>query len=248
MNTPHLAPRLAEYHRRVRELAQESARLTGVPEEMRALHDEHGAARAALDRLAELAEGALHERVAREGQVAEAQEKLRKFQQQVSRVRNQREYGALLGEIDGAKATLRTLEDGVIELLERAEAAKRELEEREQEFGELADRYAAALAEWEAKKPAIAARVAELEAAVAALRNELPKGVVSQYARLAARYQGEAIAVLARTERAGGTILWHCAACNYHARPQAALEIRSRGVLAQCDGCRRFLVADDGEA
>jgi len=248
MNTPHLAPRLAEYHRRVRELAQESARLTGVPEEMRALHDEHAAERAALDQLAELAESAVRERVSREGQVAEAQERLRKFQQQVSRVRNQREYGALLGEIDGAKVALRGLEDGVLELLERAEAAKRELEAREAAFAALAERYAAALAEWEARKPAVAARVAELETAVAALRAELPKGVVSQYARLAERYQGEAIAVLARTERAGGTVLWHCSSCNYHARPQAALEIRSRGVLAQCDGCRRFLVADIGGA
>lgn len=248
MNTPQLAPRLAEYHRRARELAQESARLSGVPEEMRALHDEHTTARAALDELAVLAESALRERVAREGEVAEAQERLRKFQQQVSRVRNQREYGALLGEIDGAKSTLRALEDGVLDLLERAEAAKRELAARETAFGELAERYAAALAAWEAKKPAVAARVAELDSAVAALRNELPKGVVSQYGRLAERYHGEAIATLARTERAGGTVLWHCSACNYHVRPQAALEIRSRGMLAQCDGCRRFLVADDSEA
>jgi predicted nucleic acid-binding Zn-ribbon protein len=248
MNTPHLAPRLAEYHRLARELAQESARLHGVPEEMRALHDEHAAARAALDELAARADGALRERVAREGEVADAQERLRKFQQQVSRVRNQREYGALLGEIDGAKAALRGLEDGVLELLERAEAAKRELAERESAFGELAERHAAGLAAWEAKKPAVAARVAELEAAVAALRAELPKGIVSQYGRLAERYQGEALATLARTERAGGTVLWHCSACNYHVRPQAALEIRSRGVLSQCDGCRRFLVADEQDA
>ncbi|MCM2269592.1 MAG: hypothetical protein NDJ75_05780 [Thermoanaerobaculia bacterium] len=248
MNTPHLAPRLAEYHRLACELAQESARLSGVPEEMRALHDEYVAARATLDQLAEQAESALRERVAREGEVADAQERLRKFQQQVSRVRNQREYGALLGEIDGAKSAVRGLEDGVLELLERAEAAKRELEERQVAFAELAERHAAALAAWEAKKPTVAARVAELEAAAGALRAELPKGVVSQYARLSERYRGEAIARLARTERAGGVVLWHCSSCNYHVRPQAALEIRSRGMLAQCDGCRRFLVPDDSEA
>lgn len=248
MNTPHLAPRLAEYHRLARELARESARLAGVPEEMRALHDEHVAARAALDELAELADAALRERVGREGEVADAQEKLRKYQQQVSRVRNQREYGALLGEIDGAKAALRALEDSVLELLERAEAAKSELAERQSGFAELDARYAEALAEWEAKKPEVAARVAELEAAVAAVRAELPKAVVSQYARLADRYLGEALATLAQVERAGGAVIWHCSACNYHVRPQAALEIRSRGVLSQCDGCRRFLVADAADA
>jgi len=248
MNTPHIAPRLAEYHRLSCELVRESARLAGVPEEMRAVHEEYTAARAEIDSLAAQAEGALRERVAREGEVADAQEKLRKFQAQVSRVRNQREYGALLAEIDGAKSALRALEDGVLELLERAEAAQRELGERRAAFGDIEARHGAALAAWEARKPEVAARVAELEAAAAALRAELPKPVVSQYARLAERYHGEAVARLARAERAGGAVIWHCAACNYHVRPQAALEIRSRGMLAQCDGCRRFLVADDADA
>jgi predicted nucleic acid-binding Zn-ribbon protein len=244
MNTPQLAPRLAELHARTRELVRERARLTGVPDEMRALHDEFTAARAAIDELADAADEARRLRIAREGEIVDAQERLRKFQQQVSRVRNQREYGALLAEIDGAKATLRGLDDSTIELLERAEASERELAERREQFGELAARHAAALAEWEARKPEVEARVGELERALGALRAELPKGVVQQYARLAERYQGEAIALLGRAERAGGAVIWHCSACNYHVRPQAALEIRSRGVLAQCDGCRRFLVAE----
>jgi uncharacterized protein len=248
MNTPDIAPRLAEFHARTRELAHELARLTGVPDDMRALHDEYTAARAAIDELAAAAEEALRLRVAREGEITDAQERLRKFQQQVSRVRNQREYGALLAEIDGAKATLRGLEDSTLELLERAELAQRELAERREAFSELAERHAAALAEWEARKPEVEARVAELEAALAALRSALPKAVVHQYARLAARYQGEAVAALGRTERAGGAVIWHCSACNYHVRPQAALEIRSRGIVAQCDGCRRFLVSDAAPA
>ncbi|HEX9801239.1 MAG TPA: hypothetical protein VGC00_13830 [Thermoanaerobaculia bacterium] len=244
MNTPDIAPRLAEFHARTRELTRALARLTGVPDDMRALHDDFTAARAAIDELAADADEALRQRVAREGEITDAQERLRKFQQQVPRVRNQREYGALLAEIDGAKAALRSLEESTLDLLERAEQSQRELAARREAFAELAARHAAALAEWEAKKPAVEAHVAELEAALAALRGELPKAVVQQYARLTARYQGEAIAQLGRTERAGGTVIWHCSACNYHVRPQAALEIRSRGMLSQCDGCRRFLVAD----
>jgi len=248
MNTPHIAPRLAEFHARTQELASERSRLDGVPEEMQSLHEEYTEARAAIDELAAAADEALRERIAREGEITDAQDRLLKFQQQVSRVRNQREYGALLAEIDGAKATLRTLEDSVLELLERAEQAKSELAERQESFAELAARHAAALAEWEAKKPEVAAHVRELEGALASLAAELPKPVVGQYARLAERYQGDAVVRLGCAEQPGGKLLWHCSACNYHVRPQVALEIRSRGMLAQCDGCRRFLVADSESA
>lgn len=248
MNTPNIAPRLAEFHARTQELAAERARLDGVPDEMRTLHEEYTQARAAIDELAAAADGAMRERLTREGEIVEAQEQLRKFQQQVSRVRNQREYGALLAEIDGAKATLRTLEDSVIELLESAEQAKGELGERQAEFAELEARHADALAEWEARKPEVEAHVSELEAALTAIEDELPKPVVAQYSRLSERYGGEAVALLTSTERPGGGVLWHCASCNYHVRPQVALEIRSRGMLAQCDGCRRFLVVEPDSA
>jgi predicted nucleic acid-binding Zn-ribbon protein len=241
-----LAPRLAVYHRLVRELAGAHARLAGVPEEMRALHDEYTAARGEIDSLAALAEEAKRERIAREGAVAEAQEKLRKFQQQVPMVRNQREYGALLTEIDTAKASLRSLEEAVLETLERAETAARSLEERRAGFADVEARHATALAEWEAKKPEVAAEARGLEREIAALREELPKPLVVSYGRLAERYRGEALAPLARVERAGGSVLWACSSCNFQVRSQVALEIRTHGAVVQCDGCRRFLYAEDG--
>jgi predicted nucleic acid-binding Zn-ribbon protein len=236
-----LARHLATYHRLAHELARARARLAGVPEEMQALHDEHVAAQAELDSLAATAEEARQQRAVREGAVTAAQDQLQKFQQQVPRVRNQREYGALLTEIDHAKSNLRALEEAVLEVLETAESATRALEERRGDFADLASRYAAALAEWEARKPEVAARADDLEREAAAVRGELPRAVVAQYERLAERYRGEALADVLSVERAGGSVIWHCGSCNYQVRPQVVLEIRTRGAIVQCDGCRRFL-------
>jgi predicted nucleic acid-binding Zn-ribbon protein len=83
---------------------------------------------------------------------------------------------------------------------------------------------------------------------VATLRSELPRGVVAQYERLVERYSGEALARVRSVERPGGSLIWHCSGCNYRVRSQVAHEIRSRGALVQCDGCRRFLVADENGA
>jgi predicted nucleic acid-binding Zn-ribbon protein len=238
-----LAPRLSAFHRIVRELAAETARLNGVPDEMRALHDEYMVARADIDALGAAAEEAARERRDREGAVADAQEKLKKFQQQVPRVRNQREYGALLTEIDSAKSSLRALEEGMLETLERAESTARELVEKRAAHAGLEERYNAALAEWEARKPEVAARVHELERESEALRAALPRNFIVQYERIAARYGGEALSELQGTERPGGGVIWHCGTCNYQLRPQIAVEIRSHGAVVQCEGCKRFLVA-----
>jgi predicted nucleic acid-binding Zn-ribbon protein len=235
---------LRRFDRSMRELRRATELLNGLPEEMRSLHEEHSAAQRQLEALAAEGAAAQLDRRTAEGQVADAQERLKKFQQQVSRVRNQREYGALLTEIDAAKSALRGLEETTLAAIERAESAAAALVERRQGFEELATRYQAALAAWEAEKPAVAARVAELERETAELRAGLPQGVVAQFLRIVERF-GEGMAPIQATERPGGGVIWHCGACNYRIRPQVAVEIKTRGSLVQCDGCRRFLHAGE---
>jgi predicted nucleic acid-binding Zn-ribbon protein len=242
-----IAARLKSFHQLARELAAATERLEGVPEEMRALHDEYTAAQAELAELAAGAEQAVQDRRSREGAVADAQETLRKFQQQVPKVRNQREYGALLTEIDGAKSALRGLEESALEAIERADRLAKEIEERRAGFGDLEERHAAALAEWEAKKPEVAAEVGRLSGLADQARSELPRQIVAQYERIAERYDGDALSTVRGTERVNGSLIWHCALCNYQIRSQLAVEIRSRGAIVQCDGCKRFLVAEEEE-
>jgi predicted nucleic acid-binding Zn-ribbon protein len=110
--------------------------------------------------------------------------------------------------------------------------------------GAVSRRYQAALADWEAKKPAVAAEVRALEAQVAEKQAELPRQVVAQYDRIAVKYKGDVLTSVRRAERPNGAVIWHCATCNYQLRSQLALEVRNRRVV-QCDGCKRFLLAED---
>ncbi|KAB2962201.1 MAG: hypothetical protein F9K18_10135 [Thermoanaerobaculia bacterium] len=231
---------LIEFHRAARELAATRELLGGVPEEMRALHDEFTAAQSALDALEESALAAHKARLTAEGAISDAQERLRKFQQQVPKVRNQREYAALLTEIDGAKAEIKRLEEQALGALEEADNAAGELATRKADFGELEARYAEGLAAWEARKPEVARRAAELEAEAERLRAELPRPILAQYHRISDKYRGEALSPLRRSEGPGAGF-WFCSTCNYQVRPQVAMEVRTRGVIVQCEGCRRFL-------
>ena len=49
-------------------------------------------------------------------------------------------------------------------------------------------------------------------------------------------------------EDARGVRLLHNTIWGLHSRSQLALEIRTRGAVVQCDGCKRFLLAEDAGA
>jgi predicted nucleic acid-binding Zn-ribbon protein len=237
--------KLIEFHRVASELAATRDQLAGVPEEMRSLHEEYVEARSALDALEAEAERARTERRQAEAAIADAQERLRKFQHQVPMVRNQREYAALLTEIDTAKAEIKRLEEAALDSLASAEQIGTDVGERQSAFAEIKARYDEQLGAWEARKPDVARRADELSAEADRLRGELPRPIVAQYQRIAGRYDGAALSPLRRADTPGTTTVWFCSTCNYQIRPQVALEIRSRGTIVQCEGCKRFLFVED---
>jgi len=220
-------------------------RLNSVPDWMRELHEEHAGRKAEIDALQEAAEAAAKERKAAETVTQDSQEKLKKYQQQINRVTNQREYGALLQEIDTVKTQISTSESQGFSALERHEKAEKELAEKREAFRELDGRYAAELARWEAEKPGVAKQIAELKERIAGLRKGLPRQVVSIFERILDRNPSGALAAIRLIERPGGPGRtqreWSCSACNYRVRPQSVVEIRNSENLVQCDSCKRIL-------
>jgi predicted nucleic acid-binding Zn-ribbon protein len=224
-------------------------RLAGIPEWMQELHAEHAAEQAAIEALETAAEQAASERREAEGAIADAQEKLQRYQQQINAVTTTREYGALLQEIDHVKGQIRTGEEQGLAALERQDEARRVAVEKRASFAELDQRYGTELARWEAEKPAVAAEAAELEERAAALREKITRPHLSLFDRLFQRFAGQALAPVHQLESPGrGPRAWHCGACNYRVRPQVVVEIRNTGSLVQCDSCKRILYLEEPAA
>lgn len=238
---PHLET-IVELQSAITQLREAEHRLHGIPDWMRDLHEEHSTQRKEIEALQQAADEAAKERRAAEAATQDAQEKLKKYQQQINRVSTQREYGALLQEIDTVKGQISASEEQALSALERSEQTQKDLAARRETFRELDERYAAELARWEAEKPAVAQRVEELKGRIGDLRGSLPRNLVSQFERILDRYPGGALAVVRPIERPGQKQReWHCSACNYRVRPQSVVEIRNSGNLIQCDSCKRIL-------
>jgi len=225
------------------------ALLDGIPEWMRELHTEHSAEKAEIDALSVAADEAAAEQRTANAEAETLQEKLKTYQAQISQVRNQREYGALLHEIDATKEQIRLLEEAALQALERQETAKSALAERREAFTDLDQRYGVELEKWEAEKPAVAAEVERLEGRIETLRERLPRNVLDLFQRILVRYEGVALAPVLTVDPVGkGPEISHCGVCNYRVRPQAVVEIVNHGKIVPCDSCKRILYIEEADS
>lgn len=240
---------ILELQQALTQLRDAEKRLHGIPDWMRELHEEHETRKAEIDTIEAAAEEAARERRTAEAAVQDSQEKLKKYQQQINKVNTQREYGALLQEIDTVKGQISTGEEQALSSLDISEKAQKDLETLREGFREIEERYAAEQTRWEAEKPGIAKQVEGLQARISTLRQQLPRGVVANFERILERYPGGAVAPVRIIERPGQKQReWHCTACNYRVRPQVVVEIRNEGSLIQCESCKRILYLEPAEA
>lgn len=225
------------------EAADLKALLSGIPDWMQELHTEHSGRKAEIDLLAESLETAASERRQAEAIVADCQEKLKTYQEQISKVRNQREYGALLQEIDTVKGQIQEAEESGLAALEQFDILEKQLEEAKAAFADLDKRYADSLEKWEAEKPEIARQAKEVEETIVELEQNLNPRILAHFKRVFEHHHGNAMAEVQEVQQTGkkGALIWHCGACNYRVRPQAVVEISNQGNLVLCDSCKRIL-------
>jgi predicted nucleic acid-binding Zn-ribbon protein len=231
------------------ELRSRETLLDGIPDWMQELHDEHSIYQGEITEIeAELEEAGTERRLA-EAEIADHQEKLKTYQEQIGSVRNQREYGALLHEIDLVKSAIQQCEERALQALERQDEGQGRLDSKREASTDLDQRYAEALKKWEAEKPGIASEAEALRTRVAELEGKLPPGILTTFQRILERHAGQALAPIRKLERRGkGAQMWHCGSCHYNVRPQAVVEIADQGSLVFCDSCKRILILDQDSA
>ena len=236
---------IVELQHALDELRAAEELLGGIPDWMQELHDEYSEQKATIDALeAEVEEAAQANRTA-EAEISDLREKVKHFQEQIGLVRNQREYGALLQEIDGAKQQISTFEEQAITALETQEEASGRLLEEQESFKDLDARYSTELAKWEEQKPGVAQKADGLRSRIETLREGVPPQILTHFERVMAYRDGQGLAAVQEVVRGKGPKIWHCGACNYRVRPQAVVAIQTQGSIEMCDSCKRILYIEE---
>lgn len=230
---------IVQLHETLLELEAARRQLEDVPDWMAELHAEYSTRNAEIEAEEAKVEESARQRREAEAELEDAQEKLKKYQSQIAQVTNQREYGALLKEIDTVKSQIKAAEERAVEAIGENEEASEKLETLRAEFADLDERYQSELAKWEGEKPAVLENASQLEAKAEVLRTEIPRGPLSLYERIYDRNDGDAIAQILQIE-ARKSLIWHCAGCSFNVRPQVMVEVKG-GAIKHCESCKRIL-------
>jgi len=147
-------------------------------------------------------------------------------------VKTNKEYSALLAEIDGIKAKVSSIEDQELEIMETLEAKEAEIPAYQAEFKAEEDQFK----DYEAKKNAEAGRVkGQLEEMIGkrqALIDTLDGKWVASYEKVAKVREGQAVVPLKENI---------CQGCFQHILPQMVIDIKIGENILQCQHCSRFL-------
>ena len=164
--------------------------------------------------------------------LAELEESRRKFTDQLMQVKNQREYAAVLKEIDAVKAHAAEHEDAVLKAMDELETLSSDLEDRAAHIQEERAKVAAEVAEVEREAALAAEQAARSESERSAIEVELPRDLVDAVRRVEEARSG---IFLAKAESQV------CQSCYVRIRPQVFQEIKLAARIHSCGNCRRFL-------
>ena len=178
-------------------------------------------------------EQAERQRRALERELETDQERLVKTQGRLHEIKTNKEYSAVLAEIEGGKQRIMALEDRVLDFMERLERQRQDCQDHERHVQ-------AAMHELEREGQRIAAEQQELSQQISAfdaerqqLLTHLDLDLYTVYQRIASRCGGLAAVYV---------IDGACQGCYLRVRPQLISEIRRQETVVTCPHCRRVLL------
>ncbi len=215
----------------IRKIRQKKEKL---PERLDALQERVASKQAGLEEMKEKIRDIRKRKIEIEDELELETERMKKSQQKMSAVQNNREYQALNKEIEEIKKANKTREDELLELLEEIKKLEDAVSEGEKELK--VDRKEAAAEEKHIN--AIAAdldrKIAELNSEAEAVAAEVKPDLLAKYRFLAERRQG--LVVAAVTDAV-------CSACNMNIPPQMYNELLRDERMMTCPSCQRLIYA-----
>ena len=175
---------------------------------------------------------AQNKRRAEEKDVATVQARLAKYKDQLLEVKTNREYTAILHEIDTAQNEVRVGEDRILDTMMESDELMAQVKKMEADLKTVEKDVAAERQVLDREVIELHTELDRTGAARAVLAAEISGPVLATFERVARGRRGLGIA----QARDG-----MCTICHVRLRPQVYNEIRSNEAIIQCDSCQRIL-------
>jgi len=215
---------------RIAALEAEAARL---PKEIAAIHAAVQAMKQDVDAGKTRLDSARKEQRAREKDLEVVQTKRSKTEARLYEVKTNKEYSAVLAEIEDIKQEKGRVEEEILVLMESQERLVADIKDAE-------TRFKAREAQGKQEEAAFKQKLREVEADLGLVRTErgeltrqLPPLVLTDYDKLLKARGGLALAQVIKPNFCGG--------CRMTVTPQRLQELRAQTALLPCESCGRYL-------
>ena len=221
--------RLQELYLAIDEVAK---KLTAMPERMQELEQALARHRADVAKAKDELAGLQKDRRKLEGDLGAVEIKIAKYQGQLMEVKTNKEYTAMLHEIETVKGERGGIETRILQSMEAADALEKAIRQKETALAEEQGRVTAALTALKEEQGALAAQKSGLEENREKVEAELPPDLVSEFIRVSKGRRGLAVARV---------IDGLCQGCSVRIQPRIFQMVRRNDILLRCDSCKRFL-------
>jgi len=203
-----------------------------LPDQLAALEQKIAANKTELDKANEALAAAQKAKRERDSDLEQGGQKVERMKARTSEIKNNKEYQAHLKEIDAAEQEAKAIEDDILKLMEKIDAASAEIKTTETRAAEDA-------ASVEVEKKHLEENLARIEGELAAevrSRGEVASRIdpvsLAQYEK---RYKslGGKVVVEARGES--------CSGCYMSIPPQIFVNVKKNTELISCPNCHRIL-------
>jgi predicted nucleic acid-binding Zn-ribbon protein len=202
------------------------------PKEIKKLNEKTSIEKEKLQKEKEKVDLLEKERREKERQLSASQEKIKKAEGRMLEVKTNKEYQAILSEIETIKEGSSREEEGILEVLEEIDEIKKDLSKREKEVATLLEKI-------EAEKKMIQEKMAQDEISWKqqmerreGLSKQLESKLYKLYHTLKEKRQGVGV-VNVKQET--------CQGCFVHIPPQMFIEVQRNNEIIRCPNCNRIL-------
>lgn len=172
----------------------------------------------------------------RELELASQEESVKKLQTQLYSLKTNKEYQAMLQQIEDAKADVSVIEDKILELFSHIDKAKFDIDQEKQKIQEEEKVFFEQKRKIEDRLKEIDERLAQLDVHRKQIIPEVDAKIFIQYERILSNRDGLAIVSVKNNS---------CQGCNMFVPPQVINLIRMYEGLITCEVCNRILYIDE---
>lgn len=206
------------------------------PQEIKTLESAFQEKKQHLASLEKIALDLQKQRKENELELTSKEEGVKKLESQLYTLKTNKEYQAMLQEIENAKADASIIEDKALELLEHIDKTKKDMEQEKQKLQAEEKIFMEQKKNIEDRIKEIDDRLSQLEAQRKQALPEIEPKILAQYERILANRDGLAIVSVKNNS---------CQGCNMFMPPQMINLIRMYEHVVTCEVCNRILYINE---